>query len=502
VNAGLQRLTDKSSARAVVPGARGVLQRKCDCGHHTIAGGECEDCKNKHARLQRYVEGSATTGTAPSIVHDALRSPGRPLEPAARAYFEPRFGRDLSRVRVHTDEMAAESARAVNALAYTVGSEVVFGRGRYSPATGAGKKLLAHELAHTIQQNGATRPDEDDLRVGAVDTTAEREAARAAEALVSNEGSVVSPYSAPGIVQRQVAGGANPSAGGAVSPPQKSESAPPTRDFINFHVGNFGRFDATLEPRGKPPGGKTPGFLCALTTTMKVKFDFDNSKGKWPPGRPAHWQKEFAEMVAKHWSTKYLLLPAKPCPGEGCAMTAVYVKVEPVTSGEHHEVKVFYKNPNDARSNAGVPGASVGEFYESDVRPHGGILPREQTTGAHEAGHWLGLQHIFCDSNSIFCYGITSGQSDDVMGRGEYVSGRDYEPFLKVMRDATHCDWKTDREGGSRQGSMALAFGILGAGAGALLGAATGAGAGGIIGLAALFGGVGAIEGFLLGDLR
>jgi hypothetical protein len=69
---------------------------------------------------------------------------------------EPRFGRDLGRVRVHTDARAAESARAVNALAYTVGQDVVFGAGRYSPRSIAGRALIAHELAHTVQQQSAS----------------------------------------------------------------------------------------------------------------------------------------------------------------------------------------------------------------------------------------------------------------------------------------------------------------------------------------------------------
>jgi hypothetical protein len=88
----------------------------------------------------------------PLIVHDVLRSPGQPLDAATRAFFEPRFGRDFSQVRVHTDAPAAESAQAVNALAYTMGRDIVFGAGEYALGTTAGQWLLAHELAHTVQQ--------------------------------------------------------------------------------------------------------------------------------------------------------------------------------------------------------------------------------------------------------------------------------------------------------------------------------------------------------------
>jgi hypothetical protein len=68
---------------------------------------------------------------------------------------EPRFGHDFSKVRVHSDEMAAESARAVNALAYTVGDHVAFGAGQYAPRSGPGRKLLTHELVHVVQQSRA-----------------------------------------------------------------------------------------------------------------------------------------------------------------------------------------------------------------------------------------------------------------------------------------------------------------------------------------------------------
>ncbi len=93
---------------------------------------------------------------ATSMIERALRSPGRPLDPATRAYFEPRFGQEFSNVRVHSDAAAGESARQLNALAYTVGSDVVFGSGGYSPGTEVGRHLLAHELTHVVQQSAAT----------------------------------------------------------------------------------------------------------------------------------------------------------------------------------------------------------------------------------------------------------------------------------------------------------------------------------------------------------
>jgi hypothetical protein len=135
---------------------RGILQRKCACGQHTAPGSECEECRQKReGTMQRAAVNSVPVnenGVLP-IVHEVLSSPGQPLDAGTRAFMEPRFRFDFSQVRVHTDARAAESARVVNALAYTVGRDVVFGEGEYEPGTSEGRRLLAHELVHTIQQS-------------------------------------------------------------------------------------------------------------------------------------------------------------------------------------------------------------------------------------------------------------------------------------------------------------------------------------------------------------
>jgi Domain of unknown function (DUF4157) len=89
---------------------------------------------------------------APAIVHGVLRSSGERLDASTRAFFEPRFGRDFSQVRVHADDRAAKSAKSVGALAYAAGPHIVFAHGQYAPSGESGRRLLAHELAHTVQQ--------------------------------------------------------------------------------------------------------------------------------------------------------------------------------------------------------------------------------------------------------------------------------------------------------------------------------------------------------------
>jgi hypothetical protein len=95
--------------------------------------------------------------TAPPIVHEVLHSEAQPLDPEARSFFEPRFGCDLSRVRIHSDSRAAESARSIEARAYAVGNQIVFENGHYAPHTDSGRQLLAHEIAHVLQQSPQLR---------------------------------------------------------------------------------------------------------------------------------------------------------------------------------------------------------------------------------------------------------------------------------------------------------------------------------------------------------
>jgi hypothetical protein len=112
--------------------------------------------RNQPKKPESSAPAPAVSGqiTAPPIVHEVLRSPGQPLDPATRAFMEPQFGHDFGRVRVYTDSEADRSARALNARAYTVGSQVVFAAGSYAPATPDGRRLLAHELTHVQQQLG------------------------------------------------------------------------------------------------------------------------------------------------------------------------------------------------------------------------------------------------------------------------------------------------------------------------------------------------------------
>jgi hypothetical protein len=136
-----------------------LLQRKCACGTHTIGGGKCDERNRRQTLQRRTARAGLHAGAheeAPPLGREVLRSSGHALDAGVRAFMEPRLGQDFSRVRVHTDNRAAESAAAVSALAYTLGRDIVFGSGQYTPETSAGRKLLAHELTHVIQQRGGS----------------------------------------------------------------------------------------------------------------------------------------------------------------------------------------------------------------------------------------------------------------------------------------------------------------------------------------------------------
>ena len=117
------------------------IERKCD---------HCEEEKN----LQAKEDDDGVVSSFPEIDNYAsdLDANGQPLLAHTRQFFEPRFGYDFSNVKVHTNDVAAKSAQAINALAYTTGNNIVFNRGEFSPGTDSGKKLLAHELTHVVQQ--------------------------------------------------------------------------------------------------------------------------------------------------------------------------------------------------------------------------------------------------------------------------------------------------------------------------------------------------------------
>lgn len=142
------------------------------CGGRQCGAGECE---HDEGELHRSAAGAGPT-YAPPIVHDVLASSGSPLPADLRLDMEQRLGHSFADVRIHTGDRAADSAVAVQAHAYTVGQHVVFGAGRFNPASNAGRKLLAHELTHAAAAATESAPPSGRLRVSSPDEPAEQHA--------------------------------------------------------------------------------------------------------------------------------------------------------------------------------------------------------------------------------------------------------------------------------------------------------------------------------------
>ncbi|MFJ2578033.1 DUF4157 domain-containing protein [Kitasatospora aureofaciens] len=180
------------TAQAEPPAPRPVLRR---CA-----------CEPDETHLRRFAT-STGPAHAPQAVHDVLGTPGVPLDSGARAALEPRFGRDFSQVRVHADAASGASAQAVGARAYTVGQDIVFAAGRYAPGTAEGRRLLAHELTHVVQQSAAgpavaTSP----LTVGAANDPAEHEAERVADRVTAGHSAAFTAAPAARVIRRQATG--------------------------------------------------------------------------------------------------------------------------------------------------------------------------------------------------------------------------------------------------------------------------------------------------------
>jgi hypothetical protein len=177
-----QRASGNRTSQEMVK--RAVLQRKCDCG------GNCEECRKGDARrpLQLKSEGGQPRG-----FKGIPDTPGEPIAPESLSRLEAHFATDLSDVRVHTGSEASESATSLDALAYTSGRDIYFTRGMYAPSTSSGDRLLAHEVAHVVQQSAGRASSialrsADGARIGAPDDDLEVEADRAAEEYMREHG--------------------------------------------------------------------------------------------------------------------------------------------------------------------------------------------------------------------------------------------------------------------------------------------------------------------------
>jgi len=158
-----------------------------------------------HLQRRHLDRGGQSLTVAPAVVHDVLHRQNaavQPLDATTRRSMQARMGHDFSQVRIHTNAQAAASAQAVQARAYTVGRDVVFGAGQYRPGTLAGQRLLAHELTHVVQQRGAPSATTGELAIGDSASAAEREAEQVSAQVMNGQSVAPGMSTAGATVQR------------------------------------------------------------------------------------------------------------------------------------------------------------------------------------------------------------------------------------------------------------------------------------------------------------
>ncbi len=283
------------------PVGSGLLQRKCECGNHTTAGGECGECARKKGISQSKITLQNEQAAVPPIVHEVLGSPGQPLDAETRNFMEPRFGGDnfvqvpinlsplpasnltvgrandrreseaeeaakrvlghaeapvsnaranFGHVQIHTGMRAAEAARSVDSRAFTVGRHVVFDANEFRPNTYEGKRILAHELAHVVQQTGAQDTQPTTIRRLAKPET------------VTDQGGPIPP--APNVQAGD--SGLAPKDAGQTDPSKQKDEAKPAQDDTQ---------ESDAQEQGEP-GKTTP------KTKDEVKADTQANVGKTP----------------------------------------------------------------------------------------------------------------------------------------------------------------------------------------------------------------------------
>jgi hypothetical protein len=192
------------SKQSAVQAKRGSAPGLTSCSTHRL---ERRPTLGLHSCVQREAVRPVAHPAVPPLVRDVVNSPGQPLDAAAHSFMKSRFGCDFSDVRVHTDAKAAESASSVTASAYTVGPNLVFAAGKYAPSDDEGRKLIAHELTHVLQQRGFKSASP--LKLGDQSGAAELEAIKLSEQALTGPSMTANDLSSvpSNLIQRSVGGG-------------------------------------------------------------------------------------------------------------------------------------------------------------------------------------------------------------------------------------------------------------------------------------------------------
>jgi hypothetical protein len=389
-----------------------VLQRKCACDG---SGEGCNECAEKEGTLQRHAANHIEPSGVPWIVHEVLGSSGRPLDESMRAFMEPRFGYDFGDVRVHTDAKAAESARAVNALAYTVGSHIVFGSGEYAD-TSSRRHLLAHELTHVLQQHEARPSSMSRWNIAAADSRSEHDADTAARAVMDGRGAGLIRPNETQIARETPATQPQPAPAPPVSPPNPPPPAAPSCANPEQKLGICIRPVCIANDDGKSPTA-LPSLAESIAIWSKCCIDLSVTDAKVVK-KTAY--KELDESLTDIPTAEEKSLFADAGASGGCISLFV--------------AETFRQGGTSGKDISGGGGTYDGGKAEPKVVVVEGIHP---TIVAHELGHAMGyfkhdpagtvmevtatrhdqkesdkVAKVICDTVKTFTSGKVGGKSD------------------------------------------------------------------------------------------
>ncbi|MGH3944933.1 MAG: eCIS core domain-containing protein [Pseudonocardiaceae bacterium] len=307
-------------------------------------------------------------------VHDVVSSPGRPLNPAIRETMESRLGHDFSRVRVHANARAAEAAQAMDAHAYTIGQDIVFGDGQYTPATAAGRQLLSHELAHVVQQGrGGPAPELDRSAAH------EHQAKASAKAFARTTGPVTVTGATGVGVARQ------PKAAPVLSPELQAQVDDPQNSsrYIDnlFQSVGYKPFFDLFTFRWKENG---------KAMEIKVRLDrvFQNDAVSTVPIREVHATRQEADDTVEEWflsgpSNVFYSFYRTP---EGVIMPTLFSKD---SAPQFHKLWPGLAAPDEKSMEALVQiGNAINPIPGTRVDPHGDV----NISG--DPFDWIALLHI------------------------------------------------------------------------------------------------------------
>lgn len=312
----------------------------------------------------------------------AASSSGQPLPDTLMRKFEASLGADLSGVRVHTGAPSADAAASVGAKAYTMGQDIHFGAGQFDPSSSGGEHLLAHEVAHTVQQQGGSPTRQHKLEVSAPHDSAEHEADRAADAMVAGQPFAIGG-AAPGAARRVFrkwdwSGGAKASAGDGFVKLQLEGSTKVEKELAYLTVA--GALSVGVEGAAKVPGGSSAGLSAKDTDGKDGKKGF--SLEAEIPLIKAEAQKAAQAEADRSWADYFMPVDAslvmgaelsekpekgdKPSESKGSISVGVKCKTR---SGDSFTVKVqLFERGKKGGSITGYSGPALKAGYDKKFK--------------------------------------------------------------------------------------------------------------------------------------